>query len=1487
MASTFTNFGSVGENLFTKAGELTATGGKVSADKETLTLQANSAAAATFQRNFSVKPNTEYFFAADILSSERVVAIMGGLSMSYHRQGSWQTVCGLIRPSVKGQLDLKISLRSLTGQTAQAEIKNLRLQKVERPQQVISRHRNGTTTLLREGIAQATIIYPSGTKAGKDQGEAIRAAIQARSGTNLPLLSDAEATEEKDPILRADLRSQNLIIIGRLATNRALWSAYNRFLAAEDGYYPGGEGFVVRTAADVFGNGKNHLILGGSTEVGVQKAVDRFIKIAGSADTAQRQTLELPWLLEVELGGECLAAFQADEKGWQDPENPLLAAMTPGYGKVVRWYQNAMGYYWSNLPEYRQRAQDYLKQILTDRSHTHQYIIEFFIRTFEMLDESPFFTKPEIEQLDSLVLENFLNFLTVTDLTWMTTFSPPYKEIGIVNRHQIAPWYSDLKMAQFLSRHVMLGGELKELVEFRLSEKDTAFHAFVSTRNGPSMPGIAASSDYGEFPAVFYRYALENDLYREFFDSGLARQALSLERLDHNSGSYAYPGSHVDLQDWLNTLSHLTHDGTYQWLAINLPYPKSERGPFQGRYVADVHRYHIVADLPAVAPDAGWAGIKIVAQPEIADQTDKVTKDRFPLVSIRGGFTPTDDFLAILGVNPSLPAGVLVKMVLGGQTIFGASNSSGESSSRITTNGASAINLSDYNPEREKLVPEASVIRWKAELPGAWALQTETPISADIIWQRDTIRLSSELYVFADTFTAQRDARYLLRVAWHGTTAMTQDQGRWKIITNRGSSNITLAGDGFASRVADNSLFFESTRTMKSGEAVTAWTVVQRSSEKSPLQVASLRSPAQLQLQQGSGNTTSLHRGPLETSAGKLTADLQVETGDGLAVFGWQENPTAAFQSFSWPAAIAQSSTEKAPLAETWLPAIKEALANPAPVATATPTGEATPSAITSALAQWRQTWAYDGLFRPSRVQPAITADGLIDFGKVISLAEIRSAVTQYRIWNTTTIPTSILYASGDGSTPPAADSPNWLPVTGELKDRPGIRTGNYGEMYPLAQVDQSLFPKDLETRFLRSSDAAKLRFYTNDSLAARHPVRVRTLRTAGASPLILASTNIFPAFPRMIRDDDFSLSVLRPDGKTQASIDIAGPVQSFLVADQSGSGQPQILILKANGQLDTFSLTGQAISSKDLFEDLVKFDKTYGNPNTRQPTGGHRMPFSLGLWRKDKAGASKVVIGRYGNFSFLDEKLNFEGVLVGGPYANSGMIPQGYDFNGDGKDETLVLERCNLLQIGGDNKPVVRNPQAVYHWPEVYQVESQKFTKDADTTQLAGAPIHEFRVLERYGGNPRYVFVARGNYIGLYDAKDMQWVFSWAPLAPIQAAALVKETSDKIQVCVATMDGIVWTLAWDIRRPGRPAIDIQPVGLNITDITAPPTLDGTALLSAQDGLYLRQSNGTFSRIVEGGFQSADFVTNTLGKRQIVAATLLGKILSYQETTTP
>jgi hypothetical protein len=1479
-----TDFRPEGPNLFATPKEWASTAGSVKAADGVVTLQAKGAVPATFKTGFSAEPNAEYFFSADTLSDHRVVFGLAGLNMACHTQGRPQTVCGLVRSDQNGKLELTVSLRSLKpGSPVSAELKNLTLQKVARPSSVVSKPRDGKTLLVKDGSPQAAIVYPSGSENGKAQAERIRAAIEARTGASLPVVSDVTATEEKAPILKREFRDQNLIIIGRLATNLALWSAYNRFLAAEDGYYPGGDGFVVRTAADVFGNGRNHLILGGSSEGGVQKAVGKFTGILEA--TAKGKALELPWLLEVELGGGCRAAFEEDNKKWSNAEDPRLPADTSGYGKVARWYANAMGYYWSDLADYRSRAHDYLKQVLADRAQTHQYIIEFFVRTFEMLDESPFFTAEEVNQLDSLVLENFFDFLTVTDLRWMTTFSPPYEAISITNRHQISPWYADLVMARFLDRHLELSGKLKQLVEFRLSEKDAAFRAFAATRNGPSLPGIAASSDYEEFPAIFYRYALENDLYHDFFDSGLARQALSLERFDHTQGRYTEPACTVDMPVFLGALAHLTRDGGYQWLATNIPYTRPAQGSFQSRYVAEVHRYQIGSDLAATEPGPAWAGIQTVAQPEIADQTTERNLSKFPLVSMRGGFHPGDDFLAIAGVNPSLPSGTLAKLTLNGQSVLGTANEGGAGGfSRITTNGASALNLDNYRPGQTEQAGQDTVIRWKAELPGCWALETETPIDSDILWRRAVIRLGNGLYVFSDTFTAQRDGRFLLRVAWHAATNFLEDQGGWKIVTNKATVQFNAAGEGFLPRSTGRSVFVESTRRLKKGASATVWSLVQHKMPKREPWTLTLQNAAQIQIQKGKETPVVLHRGALETSAGKLDADLQVMQPGNISVFGWRETPSSAPVSFAWKEGDATAT----PLpATTWAPAVTQTLSNPT-VSVATSDPAPARVEIADATSLWQRGWTYSGFLKPASLSPNPVSADVVDIGREVGLAEIRSVGNTSGPWVPSALPGEIFYAPGANSGEPPPDA--WKPIPGERRSRPGVKSGNYGEIHPMAQVDESIFPKDIRSRFIKGAGAAGWKFFIKDALESRHPVRVQTLRDlpGETEPLILAHTASYPSFPRPQRNDDFSLSLLRPDGKTIAALDIPGPVQSVLVADQAGKGQAQILALKIDGKLEIFSKQGEPLTVADNFQQLVEFDKTNGKPNTRHPAGGHRMPFSMGLWRKNADGASKVVIGRYGNLSFLDEKLNLEGVLVGGPYALSGAIPKGFDFSGDGSDEMLLLERFNMLQIGGKAKPVVRDPGGAKFWPQVYEVEAQKQPENAETLLLAGAPIHAFDVLEKFGGGkPRYVLVIRGNYVGLYDAKSKGWVFSWAPPAPVQAGAVVQETSDRIQVCLATVDGILWNATWDLRRLERPSIDIKPCGWNVNQITASPERDGTAILATAQGLLQRKPDGSFSRIAEGNFRSADFIASTPGKSRVVASDSLGEIISFNETSKP
>lgn len=1475
------DFQNDGGNLLQGGISWTSDRGKVEEAKEGWKFSGPATGNSIFNVSIPVEPGAEYFFAAETNSADRVVYLLGGLSMSYHQQGNWQNVCGLVRSNEKNTLELKVQLRSLeSSRDALAEIKNLVLQKVSRPAKAESRPRSGLTAVVADGKPAAVIVYPS--NGGRALGEKVRDMVREKTGVELALVSDIEVTEKDYPVVLPEYREKNLIVLGRLATNRALWPAYNRFLAAEDGYYPGGDGFVVRTAAGVFGNDKNFLILGGSSDAGVAKAVDKFGELV--TRLGEKNALTVPWTLEVELGGACKEAFQADNATWQDPQNPNLAANTSGYGKVVRWYQNAMGYYWTGSPEYLERSRGYLKEILAERAHTHQYIVEFFIRTYDMLDESPIFSPEEISQLDSLVLQNFFDFLTVTDLTWMTVFSPPYAEIGASNRHQIAPWYADLLMARFLQRNVALTGELKELVDFRLTEKDALFQYISANRNGPSLPGMAASSDYEEFPAMFFRYALENDRYKEFFGSGLAHQTLALERFNHATGRYAHPACSVDLPIWLGAMAHLTKDGRYQWLNDEITFTGQERGPFQGRYVAQVHRYQTAGEVAPSAPDSSWSGIHVAPQPELRDQTEEISRKRFPLISMRSGFHPNDDYLAVAGFNRAMPSGSLLGLYINALSIVGNANAEdGGGSSRSTTNGASSVRLSEFQMGKKSVEEGESPceLLWHAQLQDYWAFEVETQISPDMGWSRDVIRLANGEYAFRDTFTAKRAGKYLLQVNWQPQYPVSKTDNGWVMTTNRGSVAINQIGTGFSQRKTGNSLAWESIRMMESGATATVWTTVQAMKDGRLPWIARPQSETQIQLvNEQAKRQLTLHQGGLVTTEGDLAASLIIADDAGIAVFGWKDRPDAVQKSFFLkregreilPASLS------APLPP--ISAIDQALAQSAAAATQIAEPADVGPVIADDSARWKTDWTFDGLLKPVQLPRKAPVAGVYDFGKPRQLVEIRS-VGPPRTWMPSYVPKEIFVAPESAVQPPAADSPDWIRVEGRRVSRPGTKTGNYGESTPVDHADESLFLTGIKTRFVRIPEPAEVKFFADDERAARHVVRLDVLRDlpGTTSPLILARSDIFAAFPRAIRDDDFSLSLLDPKaGKPLAQIDLMSPVNAVVVADQQGRGEAEIFVLGADVKIRVFGLDGKARDPIDLYAQFSDFQKAHGRENTRAPAGGHYMPFSMSLWRPNAGGASKIVVSRYGSFAFLDEKRQLEGILSFPSYASPGLLPRGYDFDGDGKEEMLMLERFNLVQIGGDAAARVRSVGGWEFWPQVYDRLAVKGPEAASSSnQLGGSPIYAFDVLEKFGGKPRFAFIARGDYVGLYDAKERKWTLSWRPPAPISAASVVKQTAERLEICLATVDGLLWSVTWDVRRLERPAITVVPVPLTVRQIKPASDLDGLAVLAAEEGVFLRAADGTLSRITSGSFERAVFVSPT----QIAASNQRGEVLSF------
>jgi len=556
----------------------------------------NGAAIVVLSQAVGVQPRETYFFSASIRCDDRVVAQVGTLRMSYTELGEWQTVVGTIRTVNETAITIEIKLGGYTGRPNTLYVADVQFHSTRRPA-LPTRPQFAETTIT----SRAAIVFPAALPEYRGQAEAIRTAIRDRAGVDVPLIADTEATAADSPALKPQFRDRNLILLGRLGINRAVWTAYNRFLAAVDGYYPGGDGYVVRTAANVLRNGHNHTIAGGSSEAGAARAVARLTDIIRQAEIADDGGLVLPWLLEVELGGDCRERFEARRRIWdENSTDEILFPVEPGYGTVIRWYENAMSWYWTGWDSYRQRARELIEPVLTDNTYTHHYVIEFFIRTFTMIDDSDLLTAEQRAGVDSLILKNFWEFLFGVDGTWMTAFAPPYDSIRLTNRHAVGPWMADIVMADFLHDHFALDGDLGALVEFRRHEKHRFWDYMVAERWGASHPAIDADHDT-EIHQTFFRYALDHEQY-VFFSSGNARRTLRLDRLDHVSGLWTRPTGATDHELMLGILANYHQDGRYKWLRERIPLSEHPRGPFMMRYVCGYTSTHPARSSPALSP---------------------------------------------------------------------------------------------------------------------------------------------------------------------------------------------------------------------------------------------------------------------------------------------------------------------------------------------------------------------------------------------------------------------------------------------------------------------------------------------------------------------------------------------------------------------------------------------------------------------------------------------------------------------------------------------------------------------------------------------------------------------------------------------------------------------------------------------------------------------------------------------------------------------
>jgi len=1393
---------------------------------------------ATFSIPLAEEKGAEYLFRVRVKSKDALVARLGTLSMAYNDLGQWQTVCGLYRPASPSSSTLELELRALDpDRAATAEVRDFSLIRVERPTSIGRRPFSGETDIVKGGEPNAAIIIPGGDEGYTRLAVSIRDAVKAKTGVALSIVTDREATEEEYPVLKSRFRTSNLILLGRLGNNRAIWTAYNRFLTAVDGYYPGGNGYVVHTAANVFHNGANHLIIGGTQDAGVKRGVVKFLERVAAAEPGGDR-LTLPWLLETDLQGECLDFFKKDDAKWREsPESPLLPKPEPGYGNVVRWYWNAMGYYWTGWKSYKERAERCLSQVIAENAYTHHYIAEFFVRVYDMLDESGVLQSDQIRAVDTLLLQNFFDVMTVGELHWMTTFAPPYGQINLASRHQIDPWMSDWKFAEFITDILAPEGGLKELAEFRRTEKEKALTDFVMNRNNPSLPGGSLDECYDEINAALFRFALERDLYREFVGSGNALKALSLERINHRTGKIAYPAGVRDTKLLLGITASLTRDPELRWLWKHLPEVVNERGYFQSRYLGGVRRY---------TPDSGIAesvpkrrlGIQFAPNPT-GNSKVQTSQDRYYFVSVRGGFQPGDDYLAFNGVDGPAPSGALVSLVSKGTVWMEIKGRSGDG--RFRANTATAIRTDDPKSGQGET---ASRCLWNADLPSGQALRFRQRLSPEIEWTRDCVRLRDGLFVFRDEFTARTERSYLLGVNWNPNGIRSGDGSLFLAGGNK--LRIWTEGDGFRPIIPvenDRMARSQVLRRLRKDESVVAYTVIEATrNNATPFQTVIREGANRLVIGEGK-NLTRLDWGQSNLGADQASLRITTPSHTGIYVPDGDGQRSFVLDGTEPDAPTGSSENNQENLARSHDDA---ALLIP----------------CLDVADRWKVAWRYTGFLKPARLEETKVSEGVIDLGTVVPLAEIRVA-------SPAPIPQEILLST---------DNKQWAPATGERRWRPGVRIANYGEMHPVPRRNEALlFSTPASARYVKASDSSALEFFSSSRLKGRHPLRLEAGDFLGTGEhQILVASDLFPQFPRSFDRDDLSVALLDAQGQPIFEKDIFGPVQAIRLLDRDGDGKKELFVLYANGVLETYTLDGKPGPRADLYKMHADFAAKHGDRKTRAPAGGYALPFSIGLWRPDADGHRRIAIGRYGGFTFLNPDLTFEGLLNFKGYGTPGLLAEGVDF-GRGRQEQVAVERARFLQLGGSEKSAVRDPGGTRFWEESYEVLKSILENDGPSLPLAGMPILRYELLPGLSREPRFLLLARGATFTLYDGRKQASHYQWHSQAPLRGVAVLEQSEARLRLLVATADHLLWEFDWNNGMERPPSVHGRLSPFPITFIAEAG--EGIALLAGPQGVYRFTEAGKMEQIAKGAFVSAALVSE---KSNIVAAaTTSGEVVAF------
>ncbi len=634
------------------------------------------------------------------------------------------------------------------------------------------------TTDLREGAEIAAPVDPDWAPLGRRFQEMVR----AHAGVDLAVVDPACLPPLPD--------GRHRVLLGNAMVNDSIMALYRRQYAYVDEFYPGGDGYAVRTVHNPENCGRNVLLVGASSVEGAAAALEALEGVlketGGRLGYTNLSQSEVHQTLLPEMTPDAFRAWVAemyrDNLSYYPVEQATFLGLVhhltndPG---CARMFRDALFYY-EDLVRNRYGGNWLFEHML--------FIYSWAWRLFmvwDLIEESDAFTDVERLRITN-VLWGLANYVAGT--RYFEGETPPPSEIR--QNHWTFAGLSGSFCARYFEDYYGIGRFEKQI---RFSQAVFDGQADSYKPNDDAGGGWWGYCWLAPYHQVIYDLKrddfrfLENGQLRAFADYGIqVTDNLGVPVSFGDMWSYVEQGRYavalksktisLELAMALCTAAWYYEDGSYLWALDwmgGAPYP----GCF---YRA----------LPKRPPDR-LTGVTVAPfNRSLYDWVERYAptganvpiEEAFDKLVLRGGFDRDDEYL-----------------LLDGTSTFAHGHEDGNSIGRLTWKGRMWLAELDYIWKRPRHhcsvvsicggetapMPPLVALKWAEAFGGTSLTRTVAPGYNGLDWTRDIFWVKGRFFLVADSLRLLRDADYDLKCLWR-TLGDIRQKGRELIVEQEG-----------------------------------------------------------------------------------------------------------------------------------------------------------------------------------------------------------------------------------------------------------------------------------------------------------------------------------------------------------------------------------------------------------------------------------------------------------------------------------------------------------------------------------------------------------------------------------------------------------------------------------------------------------------------------------------------------------------------------